>query len=512
MKKKRNVFLYIFLLSILFKPLWLFEINNISPSDDLSYWLHSSTIALDFDVNYIDDHNLNHYTIHPETNAPFHPPGSGYANAPFVYLFNQFDKLTNTQFDRLNPTGSFSFIGYFVGTLFYCLVAFYLLKKIINHNKYKNYEILYLIIFLSTLVHFISGRFLMAHSFEFFLCSFLIYIYETRRELNDPKNFSLLVLIYFLLSITRPSTFIYSLCLVGIYYDSFRPLKINKQNFLNLNLFILFIVFYVYLANQLYQQNTIFLNVSNSLFLNDYANLINFTNLIGGFKKFPNFIFSTSMGIIWIMPTVVFLLYVTVNPKVYFRNLNKIKYLSFLLYIFGCFIVLFIWQGKDVSYGQRLLIGLLPFSFVVISSVKIKYQKIFGGYFILLYTSYLYFYSPNLTLEKGTTLWGTVVDFAPTNYFSNLFAYFYQVENILYILLKNIYAINFIKFTGFQNSNFAKNIFTTLPEDSYTKLIELINIYSNVETIYLISVNLVIFIFLYLLIEKIIFKKETIIN
>ena len=150
------------------------------------------------------------------------------------------------------------------------------------------------------------------------MCSFLIYIYETRRELNDPKNFSLLVLIYFLLSITRPSTFIYSLCLVGIYYDSFRPLKINKQNFLNLNLFILFIVFYVYLANQLYQQNTIFLNVSNSLFLNDYANLINFTNLIDGFKKFPNFIFSTSMGIIWIMPTVVFLLYVTVNPKAIF--------------------------------------------------------------------------------------------------------------------------------------------------------------------------------------------------
>ena len=397
-----------------------------------------------------------------------------------------------------------------MGTLFYCLVAFYLLKKIINHNKYKNYEILYLIIFLSTLVHFISGRFLMAHSFEFFLCSFLIYMYETRRELNDPKNFSLLVLIYFLLSITRPSTFIYSLCLVGIYYDSFRPLKINKQNFLNLNLFILFIVFYVYLANQLYQQNTIFLNVSNSLFLNDYANLINLQTLLMVLNT-PNFIFSTSI-IIWIMPTVVFLLYVTVNPKVYFRNLNKIKYLSFLLYIFGCFIVLFIWQGKDVSYGQRLLIGLLPFSFVVISSVKIKYQKIFGGYFILLYTSYLYFYSPNLTLEKGTTLWGTVVDFAPTNYFSNLFAYFYQVENILYILLKNIYAINFIKFTGFQNSNFAKNIFTTLPEDSYTKLIELINIYSNVETIYLISVNLVIFIFLYLLIEKIIFKKETIIN
>ena len=210
-------------------------------------------------------------------------------------MFNQLDKLTNVEFDRLNPTGSFAYVGFFAGTLFYCLLGFYLLKKIVRNNQYKNYELLYLVIFLSTLVHFVSGRFLMAHSFEFFLCSYLIYLYETKRNLNDPKNFYLLVTLYFLLSITRPSTFVYSLCLIGIYYDSFKSIKLNKQLILNFSSLILFSIIYVFLANNLYQQNTIFINVSNSLFLSEYSNLINVTSLIDGFKKFPNFIFSTSM-------------------------------------------------------------------------------------------------------------------------------------------------------------------------------------------------------------------------
>ena len=339
------------------------------------------------------------------------------------------------------------------------------------------------------------------------MCSYLIYLYETKRNLNDPKNFYLLVTLYFLLSITRPSTFVYSLCLIGIYYDSFKSIKLNKQLILNFSSLILFSIIYVFLANNLYQQNTIFINVSNSLFLSEYSNLINVTSLIDGFKKFPNFIFSTSMGILWIMPTILFLLFVFLNPKIYFKNLNKIKYFSFLLYIFGCIVVLLIWQGRDVSYGQRLLIGLLPFSFVVISNFKIKYASILKSYFFLLYVSYLYFYSPNLTLKKGTTLWGTIVDFAPTNYFFDLILNFYQIENILYVLLKNLYSVNFIKFTGFHKTNFAQNIFTALPKDTYTKLMELFNVYSNLNSLFLMTVNIVIFLFLYFFVNKIIFNN-----
>ena len=31
------------------------------------------------------------------------------------------------------------------------------------------------------------------------------------------------------------------------------------------------------------------------------------------------------------------------------------------LYLFGAFLVLFVWQGREGSFGQRLLIGVIPF-------------------------------------------------------------------------------------------------------------------------------------------------------
>ena len=60
-----------------------------------------------------------------------------------------------------------------------------------------------------------------------------------------------------------------SLCLIGIYYDSFKSIKLNKQLILNFSSLILFSIIYVFGYN-LYQQNTIFINVSNSLFLSEY--------------------------------------------------------------------------------------------------------------------------------------------------------------------------------------------------------------------------------------------------
>ena len=43
--KKIIVFLFILLL---FKPTWILNIDSIG-DDELSYWLHASTIAFDFD-------------------------------------------------------------------------------------------------------------------------------------------------------------------------------------------------------------------------------------------------------------------------------------------------------------------------------------------------------------------------------------------------------------------------------------------------------------------------------
>ena len=64
MKLKSKYIFSILLISMLFKPLWIFEIDQIQASDDLSYWLHSATLALDKDLEYLDDYILDLSLIH----------------------------------------------------------------------------------------------------------------------------------------------------------------------------------------------------------------------------------------------------------------------------------------------------------------------------------------------------------------------------------------------------------------------------------------------------------------
>ena len=55
---KIHFWLFFLLLTLLFKPLWLFEMKSMDPGDDLSYWLHSATLSIDGDLDYIDDYKI----------------------------------------------------------------------------------------------------------------------------------------------------------------------------------------------------------------------------------------------------------------------------------------------------------------------------------------------------------------------------------------------------------------------------------------------------------------------
>ena len=115
--KLRKIIIF-FLVSLLFKPIWLFNNQDLGKpgNDDLSHWLHSATLVYDFDINYEDDYEVELGTFNYETNTPYHPPGAGYLSAPFVFLFSILDKVEP---ERLNPVGSFAYLGYFAASLFY---------------------------------------------------------------------------------------------------------------------------------------------------------------------------------------------------------------------------------------------------------------------------------------------------------------------------------------------------------------------------------------------------------
>ena len=86
---KKKIILFSFILTLLFKPLWLFNNTNLGqPADDMYHWFHSATLALDQDIDYTDDYNLQNATLNELTNVPSAPPGAGYLSSVFVFLFS----------------------------------------------------------------------------------------------------------------------------------------------------------------------------------------------------------------------------------------------------------------------------------------------------------------------------------------------------------------------------------------------------------------------------------------
>tara|TARA_B100000212_G_C27360085_1_gene527800 strand:+ start:287 stop:1819 length:1533 start_codon:yes stop_codon:yes gene_type:complete len=448
-------FIVFIFLTLLMKPVWLFDIQNLGfDGDDLSYWLHATSIAIDYDLLYLDDHNLGSDIFHENTNAPSHPPGAGYFSAPFVYAFNILDKITGNDLDRINPIGSYSYLGYFFATQFYTLIGFYFLSKLfsINRTEKFQYSILFLA-YLSTLVHYSATRFLMSHAIEFCFVSMLFYFFEKNTELT-LKQLNYCIFIYFCLSITRPSTFLISLCFVLMYRAKIIPYIKNFRPFF---LLAILVTIYIFISQTLYESNNILLSLSENKTTESFVDSISFQTLLQGFFKLPQLFFSTSGGLIWTTPIIFF------GTICYFINQFNNKNFNFEFFVFsslfliGFFIIAMVWQGREVAYGQRLFIGLIPFAAYQVSlCVKKNSSHRFVIFLIITgYIHYLFLYSSDLlTLREGYSLWGTFIKYSAENYTLNLLNELLNIENYLAVIVKSLYSINFfgiVEFDSFMN-------------------------------------------------------------
>tara|TARA_Y100000741_G_C18254847_1_gene558555 strand:- start:169 stop:1653 length:1485 start_codon:yes stop_codon:yes gene_type:complete len=484
---------------MLFKPLWLFNNQNIGNygNDDLSYWLHTSTLFLDYDLNYINDFPLQKDIFNETTNAPNHPIGSAFFSAPIVFLFHLFD---GQDFNRLNPVGSYAYIGYFVSNLLFTLIAFYLLNKIIKNKKItKHSDIVLFISFAGTLVHYVATRFLMAHAIEFLLCTILIYIFEMKNNPYDRNNIFILFIIYFFLSVTRPSTFIYSLCLLGVY--SFK-LKIENKNIKFYFLFLsTFSFLHYWVSSKVYNTSNIFSNYSTVLEKQNISDEIDYLFIFSNLYKIPNLFFSFSMGVIWVCPIIIFGIISLFLYRKFIHKLSIYSRVFLFLYFFGALIVLVVWQGRDVAFGQRLLLGLVPFCVIRTSELATKLPNLkylLYPLFTSTYLGYLYLYSSEvLTLRKGTTLWGTVVGYSGEDYFLSLIKNLLNIENIFSVLSRNIGTVNFLHFVKFENILVYFQDYSFIPKDKISTFSDYAQIYYELNTSYLLTVNFFILFFCY---------------
>jgi len=500
LKKSRTKKLLLFIfISLLFKPLWLFNNTNLGqPADDMYHWIHAATIAFDKDIDYTEDYQIDNGTFNNITNVPSAPPGAGYMSSPFVFIFSQFDNLNSGygNVSRTNPTGTFGYLGFFFAGLFYTICGFYFLKKLINNKKFNG--LIIFCAFLSSLVHFVTTRFLMPHAVEFFLCAVILYIFEKNKSKISKVEFLFLILSYLMLAITRPSTFIYTLVLIMIYRNKFDISKANLIIYIPIS--SMFSYLYIWISRTLYSQNYMFLNTYGSD-MDSYRATLNIDQILNGLIKLPNLFVSPSMGILWSTPIVFFgILYM-------FFAKNKINIDYFLLFIFfaGSFSPLLIWQGREVAYGQRLLIGIIPMCVLLVSRNLQKFQSsklLLTLSSLFTYIGYLFFYSSNnLTLRYGTTLWGTIVGFAGTNYYIEVIKGLYNFEIILSAFLRNIYVVNISKFTNINEIIFSNVNINSFDANRIGNFFNYLNIYSEVNTAYLLLVNVLVFGFSYLFIK-----------
>ena len=149
--------------------------------------------------------------------------------------------------------------------------------------------------FISTLVHFVATRFLMSHVYEFFLVSVLVYIFDKNNNhtISEADLYKILIA-YFFLSITRPSTFLFSLLFFGIFK---LIIKIKKIALIRLGIFaILLSTIYVFLARAIYGQNSIGLNIGANSTTSGYLSDFNFERIFAGFLDLFSIFFFNLYG------------------------------------------------------------------------------------------------------------------------------------------------------------------------------------------------------------------------
>ena len=494
----KKLFLFIFI-SLLFKPLWLFNNANLGqPGDDMYHWIHAATIAYDKDIDYTEDYQIDNGTFNNITNVPSAPPGAGYMSSPFVFIFSQFDSANfhSDEDSRINPTGTFGYLGFFFAGLFYTIFGFYLIKKLIGNHQYN--ALIIFCAFLSTLVHFVTTRFLMPHAVEFFLCAVIIYIFEKNTSKLSKTEFLFLNTSYFMLAITRPSTFIYTLILILIYKNKFDLSRASLISYIPIS--AIFSYFYIWISQSLYSENYMFLNTYGSD-MDSYRTTFTIEQVFNGLIKLPNLFFSPSMGLLWSTPIVFFGIVYFIFSK------NKISLNNFLhlLYFVGSFSPLLIWQGREVAYGQRLLVGIIPMCVLIISRNLHKFQilkTLLISNSIFTYTGYLFFYSSDkLTLRPGATLWGTEVGFAGTNYYIEVIRGMLDIETLISSFLRNIYIVNIGKFTNIKEQILSNLTSYNFDVVKISRFLNYLDTYNEVNTAYLLVVNILIIVFSYLFIR-----------
>ena len=184
----------------------------------------------------------------------------------------------------------------------------------------------------------------------------------------------------------------------------------------------------------------------------------------------------------------------------------KIDIFYLLLFFGASLLPLLIWQGREVAYGQRLLIGIIPLCILLTSKYLTSNPLVFVSKLLtsFSYIGYFLFYSSEkLTLKSGITLWGTQVGFTSENYYIEVIKAFTTFETILSAMLRNIYVVDLLKFFNIRSFLKDSSLISGISIEKVSNFLKFADIYYNLNIYYLVLVNVMIFSFSYMLMKHI---------
>tara|TARA_B100001250_G_scaffold169750_1_gene146221 strand:- start:53796 stop:55376 length:1581 start_codon:yes stop_codon:yes gene_type:complete len=427
-------------------------------SDDYSYYMHASTIALDFDLNYSNQPPADWYYSKNNKTTPIGFIGAGIFSAPFLYVGNLISNLIseNTETTLLN----YKLLLYSLSPIIYLLFSYLLIFKFLNLLKVKINKYQLLLFFAgSGITYFAFERFSMTHVYEVFTISALIYL-SVKYYLEEEKisNFySALIPITLLLSfLTRMSNFyifIIPFIVRKLMLKKGIPVSNNllKNKYLYLSSALCLLIYY-FLTIELYgelifnPQKIYGTNISTGLILSEGNGLFNL--VISSIKTFFIVSFSYEFGIFWVAP-IIFGAIVVIFTKI--ENFKQIEtYLILLCFAQNIFII-HLWQTTASSYGFRYLLSLTPLCFLVFFLYGEKNKFLFNYliiFSVLSNLSVLFFETTELT-QLSTTAemnsFGTLIRYVEPNYIKGLFLSFLELNSYLIIFTTSFVGATLFK-------------------------------------------------------------------
>lgn len=448
----------IFLLLVLFmKTDFRLKTEIECCNDDHDYFMHSETIAIDFDFDYSNqlkgfETRRNFVNSKPSPIGFF---GTGLLSAPFLFFGNLLDKLINLD-DGLGYSNKVLFYSF--SSVFYLFLTFFILSKIkdLLNIKYSNLKLL--IIFLGTgLPYYAFERYSMTHVYDTFAITCLIYFLICFYKTGEAKYVYFISFFNFLTLLIRWTNyqiFLLPLIVKGLFFANSKSRLMQSVNFhlMNTLFFILFLIhskliwgIYTINPRDIYNQHDFVSTYFESLLLNPIYFISENIN------DFFIVVFTQEFGIFWFSPVI---FYGVLFSILFIIKDKKISFLLITTFAFY-FMIINAWQSTGNAYGFRYVYPLITISVLIyFYQIKyvIKYKNITSNYLLIFSLisifSVLFFEGwtgTQLSLEIIENSFGKHEKFVQPYYLSGLFNGFLEINAYLKIFTTSILGMLIFK-------------------------------------------------------------------